>query len=141
MCICSQYKISSLVFFGNSLQVVSVGRLRPTKPQAFTFLSHTENCHIWAKEYLFESLYLVGGMVLGLLLIELGPNGLVGCLNRWSWLLGLGSMYQRDIELVYPPNISQWIGSSNAWTGSVLSHAEESFCCLVFTCVSIRECV
>lgn len=44
--ICSQYKISSLVFFGNSLQVVSSGTGRPTNPKVFT-LSFLER--IWKK--------------------------------------------------------------------------------------------
>ena len=44
--ICSQYKISSLVFFGNSLQVVSSGTGRPTNPKVFT-LSFLEK--IWKK--------------------------------------------------------------------------------------------
>ena len=43
------------------------------------------------------------------------------------------------IELVYQTNSS--FSQSIAWTGSVLSYAEESFCCLVFTCVRASESV
>ena len=75
--------------------------------------------------------------------------------KSWSWIVIFGwrddfgwmelvfGQFIGGIELIYQTNswLSQWIGSSIAWTGSVLSHAEESFCCLVFTCVRIRECV